>query len=126
MEAKRVYLCGPMTGIEDFNRPAFRECAAMLREQGFIVMTPADCYQGNSWEEGMKKDIPAMLSCDRVSLLDGWEKSRGARLEVFIARELGMRVETLEETFLSIPTKPLEEIRGELRGKVITADTYES
>lgn len=94
----RVYVCGPMTGLPDFNRPAFREVAAILREQGFDVTTPADAYAGDSWEEGMRHDIPAMLKCDRVSLLDGWEKSRGARLEVFIAREVGIRVETLQET----------------------------
>lgn len=94
----KVYIAGPMTGYQDFNRPAFYAAAEILRERGFTVKTPADCYNGNSWEEGMKHDIPAMLSCDRVSLLDGWEKSRGARLEVFIARELGIPVETMKET----------------------------
>src|SRR5690242_12716158 len=107
----RIYLAGPMSGIPDFNRPAFLVAADILREQGFQVMTPADLYSGDSWEEGMRHDIPAMLSCDLVSLLEGWERSRGARLEVFIARELGIRVETLQETLLSLPTKPDIEVR---------------
>lgn len=114
---EKVYVCGPMTGYPDFNRPAFRTAADLVRAQGFEVVTPADCYSGDSWEAGMKHDIPAMLSCDRVALLGEWEKSRGARLEVFIARELGMKVETLEEFFLSLPTKPLEQVRRECREK---------
>jgi hypothetical protein len=112
-----VYLAGPMSGYPDFNRPAFRTAAEILREQGFIVMTSADCYHGDSWEEGMRRDIPAMLACDRVCLLGEWEKSRGARLEVFIAREVGMKVETLGELLLSLPTKPIEEVRRECREK---------
>jgi hypothetical protein len=112
-----VYLAGPMSGYPDFNRAAFRTAAELLREEGFIVTTPADCFHGDSWEEGMRRDIPAMLACDQVCLLGEWEKSRGARLEVFIAREVGMKVETLDELLLSLPTKPLEEVRRELREK---------
>lgn len=105
-----------MSGIQDFNRPAFAFAADLLRKQGFEVITPADCFTGDSWESGMRHDIPAMLACDVVSLLDGWEASRGARLEVFIARELRMPVETLKETFLRIPATPIEEIRERLIG----------
>lgn len=107
-----VYICGPMSGLPDFNRPAFRTAAGILRDLGFQVMTPADCYSGDSWEEGMRHDIPAMLSCDRVCLLGAWEKSRGARLEVFIARELGMKVETLAEVLLSEPQIPAKAFEG--------------
>lgn len=99
---KTIYIAGPMSGYQDFNRPAFYAAAEILREHGFRVVTPADAYSGDCWEQGMKHDIPVMLSCDLVSLLDGWERSRGARLEVFIARELGIPVETMKETLLSV------------------------
>lgn len=38
----RVYLAGPMTGIADYNFPAFNAAAARLRAVGFDVVNPAD------------------------------------------------------------------------------------
>lgn len=38
----RVYLAGPMTGIEDFNFPAFNDMAAKLRARGYVVENPAE------------------------------------------------------------------------------------
>lgn len=38
----RVYLAGPMTGIADYNFPAFNAAAARLRAEGFDVVNPAD------------------------------------------------------------------------------------
>ena len=98
----KVYIAGPMTGYPDFNRPAFRTAASILREMDLDVVCPADFQQGDQWEELMKHAIPQMLSCDRVVLLGEWERSRGARLEAFIAREVGMKVETLGELLLSV------------------------
>ena len=40
----------------------------------------------------MRADISALLECDTIVLLPGWPKSRGARLELTIAMELGMDV----------------------------------
>jgi hypothetical protein len=40
--AKRLYLAGPMTGIEDFNYPAFNAMAERLRAAGYEVKNPAD------------------------------------------------------------------------------------
>lgn len=39
----------------------------------------------------MRADLRALLDCDVVALLPGWEQSRGARREVSIADDLGMR-----------------------------------
>lgn len=113
----KVYIAGPMTGIPDFNRQAFRTAAQILREMDLEVVCPADFAQRGGWEDLMKHAIPQMLSCDRVVLLGEWEKSRGARLEAFIARELGMKVETMGELILSLPTKALDEVRRECREK---------
>jgi hypothetical protein len=108
-EANKVYVCGPMSGIPDFNRPAFNEAARLLRNQGYEVVNPAEFQQNGSWEAMMKHAIAQLLTCDRISLLDGWNKSRGAKLEVHIAREVGIKIETLLETFCDRP-------RGLVRG----------
>lgn len=90
----RLYLAGPMTGIEGFNFPAFNEMAANLRTCGFTVENPAEhgVVEGAQWEDYMAYDLTRLGLCGVIALLPGWELSQGARLEVMIAEHLGMRV----------------------------------
>ncbi|WP_395593522.1 DUF4406 domain-containing protein [Pseudomonas sp. B26140] len=92
--ANRLYLAGPMTGFEDFNFPAFNKMAAELRSRGFIVENPAEhgVVDGADWADYMAYDLTRLGLCGQVAVLPGWENSKGARLEVHIARELGMSV----------------------------------
>lgn len=96
---KRVYLAGPMSGLPDFNYPAFHEAAGRLRATGLHVENPAEnpVPACGSWEAYMRMAIPQMLTCDAVALLPGWQKSRGARLEAHVAGELGLRIMLLSE-----------------------------
>lgn len=89
-----VYISGPMTGLPEFNFPAFHEAAAKLRDLGLVVVNPAEHDEApeKPWAEYLRKDIKLLMDCDGVALLPGWEKSKGARLEVHIARQLGMNV----------------------------------
>jgi hypothetical protein len=90
---KRVYVAGPMTGLKDRNYPAFAAETARLRALGYEVISPAELNVGvehEGWEACMRRDIAAMLTCDIVQLLPGWLKSRGATVEVNLARELGI------------------------------------
>lgn len=89
----RVYLAGPMTGHPELNFPAFIEAAERLRDSGFEVVNPVEiCPDPTSkWEDCMRADIAQLVTCDRIALLPGWEKSRGASLEAHIARALGMK-----------------------------------
>lgn len=90
----RVYLAGPMTGLPDFNFPAFNAETAILRAQGLTVINPAEhgIVAGALWADYLRHDIAGLVSCERIHLLQGWEKSKGARLEFRIATELGMAV----------------------------------
>ncbi|RON88472.1 DUF4406 domain-containing protein [Pseudomonas fluorescens] len=92
--ANRLYLAGPMTGFEDFNFPAFNAMAAQLRARGYVVENPAEhgVVDGADWADYMAYDLTRLGLCGQVAVLPGWENSKGARLEVHIARELGMRV----------------------------------
>lgn len=91
---KRVYVAGPMTGIEDFNYPAFNDIADRLRAQGYQVENPADhgIVPGAEWADYMAYDLTRLGLCGVIALLPGWDLSQGARLEVMIAEHLGMRV----------------------------------
>lgn len=94
----RVYIAGPMTGYPERNYPAFEEAARVLRESGSDVVSPheLECEQ-DSWQAWMIVDIKAMLDCDMIVTLDGWEKSKGASLEVHIGKALDKPVVAFAE-----------------------------
>jgi hypothetical protein len=91
---KRIYLSGGMTGYPELNYPLFNATAARLRSLGYDVVNPAEVIAEHPgvWESHMRADIAALLTCDSVALLDGWERPNGACLEVHIAMALGMKV----------------------------------
>ena len=101
---KVVYLAGPMRGYEQWNFPAFDLNRDYLIEHGFTVISPADLdrnvgfdsLDSNSvfteadFQNAMRRDYDALLKCDSIAFLNGWEKSRGANLEHQFAEKLGL------------------------------------
>lgn len=99
----RVYIAGPMTGYPELNYPAFHSAAEKLRSMGFEVVSPAELNPiTEGYREAMRKDILALLECDHICLLDGWEKSKGATLEHHIATVLDLTVITIDEPIAMI------------------------
>jgi len=89
-----LYLAGPMSGIADFNHPAFHAAAAKLRAQGYQVVNPAELNPDTSktWDQCMRRDLQALADCYAIAFLPGWEASKGARLEYDVAQALGMTI----------------------------------
>ena len=96
---KKIYISGPMTGLPDLNFPAFHEETARLRSLGFDVVNPADLNPepNTGWHECMRNDLRALLDCDILALLDGWQNSAGAHLELHIAHRVGMEIVIAKE-----------------------------
>ena len=92
--AVTVYIAGPMTDLPEFNFPAFNRAAAKLRSEGFDVTNPAELHShtDRSWEFYMRSALRAMLDCEQIYMLVGWSDSRGACMELDIARKLGLTV----------------------------------
>nr|WP_232536103.1 DUF4406 domain-containing protein [Comamonas testosteroni] len=90
--AGRVYVAGPMTGLPDFNFPAFTAAAAGLRAKGWHVENPAEhgIVDGAEWADYLHYDLGRLATCAAMYLLPGWSQSRGATLEVHVATTLGM------------------------------------
>ncbi len=90
----RLYLAGKMSGLPDFNYPAFRSEAARLRALGYTVENPADNPEPacGTWLGYMRTAIAQLATCDAIALLDGWQDSRGACVERTLAVGLGLEV----------------------------------
>lgn len=93
----RIYIAGPMTGRPDYNYPAFNQVAAQLRAAGYHVENPAEnpVPPCGSWLGYMRLALAQLVTCDKVVALPEWTTSRGARIEVGLALELGLDVEEL-------------------------------
>lgn len=96
-----VYLSGPMTGLPEYNYPEFFRCEKILMDLGFRVVNPArtGVREGWTWRDYLIKDLIDLLTSnvDIVATLDGWENSRGASLEVEVAKRLEIPVLPFEE-----------------------------
>lgn len=118
-----LYLAGPMSGLPEFNFPAFHQAAAELRSRGYTVINPAELDDGDTskpWDYYMRRDLKMLVDADAVAVLPGWRKSKGASLEVHVAQALGMPVldaETLqpvaEESILHEAHRLVHGDRGE-------------
>ena len=114
-EGKSIYLSGPMRGIPQFNFPAFDAAAELLRNDGYDVVSPAELDSPEdramalasadghirsvekSWGDFLARDVKLIADggIDGIVVLRGWERSRGARLETFVAFLCGLPVYSL-------------------------------
>lgn len=97
-----TYIAGPMTGLPEFNYPAFHAAAKDLRSKGIQVENPAENDGGSSgktWDFYIRLALNQLLKCDAILLLPGWETSRGAVLELHVAEALGMNVIEYQPTY---------------------------
>lgn len=89
------YLAGPMSGIPECNYPAFDKTCKILRELGYNISSPHENFpvkDDSRWLECLRHDLRTVTECQGIILMEGWTKSRGARLELHIALSLEMPV----------------------------------
>ena len=94
-----LYLAGPMSGIEDYNYPAFNTAATYLRTLGYTVLNPAEnCLpDGSPWEAFMRDALAKLIRADGVAYLPGSHMSRGAKIETAVAYAMDWPVLSVEE-----------------------------
>lgn len=95
----KLYVSGPMTGIPEYNYPAFHAAKARLESLGHDVISPADLPVTDGWEwiDYILTDLGSVFQVDGVATLDGWERSNGARIECRVAIEREIPVKPLED-----------------------------
>ena len=102
----KIYIAGPMTGMPEFNYPAFREAAQRLRNAGMTVVSPVEIGEKYGTAEEINavpaklenlilEELDALATCDAIYLLPGWQRSAGTRNELRLA--LSLKLEILVE-----------------------------
>lgn len=90
----KIFISGPMTGLPDYNRKAFNDTASELREQGYEVFNPAELEAGHTHDWYMSRCLEALHKCEILYQLEGWNVSKGARIEYEEAIKTGIKIKT--------------------------------
>lgn len=135
MTTRVAYLAGPMSGIAQFNFPAFDEAARRLREKGHVIISPAELDDPDvrtkamdsadgapsaelpSWGALLARDVSIVADlCNALILLPGWAKSRGAKLEAYVALLCGHSIYFYDGRFdfANLIPVPHAEVRAHL------------
>lgn len=97
---KTTYISGPVSGLdrEEAER-RFRTAEKMIKERGEVPINPLGlCTEDMTYEECLREDIMTMLqSADKIYMLEGFEESPGADLELDVAEMCGLEVEYEED-----------------------------
>src|SRR5260221_3709463 len=98
-----MYLSGPISGIPGNNQSEFNRLALQNRAKGYIVINPIELDSFDTgemaWSEYLRRDRPEVVRANLIGVLPGWEKSKGASLEVYVGKQIGIPIvnaETLE------------------------------
>lgn len=107
MSKSKVYIAGPMRGLVNDNRDHFFAVASCLRDLGYTVFNPAEHDIENNIPAGVTDgkqlkaqilwDLERIAESDLVVLLPNWINSTGVRLELEMARFIGVPVKSFAE-----------------------------
>lgn len=90
----KAYISGRISGINlNLARSRFDEAEQLLLSVGFDdVYNPMKHQDCETWHQYMRRDIIELMNCDVIFMLNGWELSKGARIEQSIATQIEMPI----------------------------------
>lgn len=126
----KVYIAGPMTGLPQFNIPAFDGAATALRAHGYEVVSPAELdnpetrklalasqdgaagtgsANGETWGDLLARDVKLIADSgiEGIVLLYNWHLSRGARLEATVGLLCGLKFALYDPSQIGL-VKPVD------------------
>lgn len=102
----KVYLSGPISSDPEGYKEHFKGIAEKLEALGYEVTNPSideydekllekgytNKWTKDAWLEYIHEDIDLVAKHDIICLLNGWEKSAGALLELGTAKRFGLKL----------------------------------
>ena len=98
---KKVYISLPISGYDlDERKATALAMERKLGNLGYDVFNPLgeQFKDGHSTYKYMKDDLRALLDCDVIMFMKGWNRSAGCKCELDVATAIGIDVwfETIE------------------------------
>jgi len=111
MKKQRIYISGPMTSSDseeqERNVQAFHDCALLINSHtGLRAVNPARCWacrfkwlykamerllgEDGAYRTVLVYDLWLLSHSDTICMIDGWQLSRGAKIEEGFAFRLGI------------------------------------
>lgn len=88
---KSCYIAGGITGITNFVE-LFDQAKAEVSKLSLVPISPLDLITSEDYDECMKVDLTVMMRCSNVYALNNWRTSKGANLELLIAKFLHLNI----------------------------------
>ena len=91
----KIYISGKISGTDlTETRTRFAAVAKATKRLGYEPVNPLEngLSEYDTWEAHIVKDIADLLQCKAIYMLQGWQESKGARIEHYIATEIGLSI----------------------------------
>jgi hypothetical protein len=93
----KIFIAGPMRGYPNYNFDKFDRIEKLLKDNGIDCINPGRISRKfkevevnndiNVYNEMVRLQQEAQKTCNAILLLDGWQWSKGVKLEVKTATE---------------------------------------
>lgn len=100
---RRAYISGAITGVRKY-KERFNDAEILLKHIGGYdsVVNPVDIANEinfpfftkdeDKYKVIMREDLKVLLTCTHIYMLNGWSKSKGAIIEMIVARICGIHI----------------------------------
>lgn len=103
MTLKKVYIAGPVTGVEGY-MDRFSRAEEILRTAGHEPVNPVAPGLVDGWEyrDYINRGLRILEECDAICLLPGWTGSRGTMLEKRYAETVKLPVYFIDSKYETV------------------------
>lgn len=90
----KIYLSGKISGLPICEAIKNFESAENQLKGLATIVNPMRLKHDHdkSWGSYMKEDIKALMDCDAIAMLPNYEESKGALIELNLAKSLGFEI----------------------------------